>query len=95
LKQQQMAHACEWETSMVLSIAPHLVGDFQSAKSVESKGQFAAGSRAWVTRERSKSGHIGQPHAATPEKGVALLNLFSTGVVSLLKRVIAWDGKSW
>jgi creatinine amidohydrolase len=29
--QNEMGHACEWETSMVLRLAPHLVGDFQNA----------------------------------------------------------------
>src|SRR5688572_10212631 len=27
LVQRQMSHACEWETSMILRLAPHLVGD--------------------------------------------------------------------
>src|SRR5438132_5118063 len=32
LHQQQMGHACEWETSMILRLAPHLVGNFKTAK---------------------------------------------------------------
>src|SRR5687767_3469792 len=35
LHQKQMGHACEWETSMILRLAPHLVGDFKSAKPIE------------------------------------------------------------
>ena len=95
MRQTQMGHACEWETSMVLSIAPHLVGDYRRVKPTEQGGSFAFGTRAWVTQDRSKAGHIGQPHAATAEKGAALLQLFTDGVVRLLSRVVAWDGKSW
>ena len=29
IAQQQMGHACEWETSMILHLAPHLVGDVE------------------------------------------------------------------
>jgi len=35
LFQKQMGHACEWETSMVLRIAPNLVGNYAKAKPVE------------------------------------------------------------
>jgi creatinine amidohydrolase len=51
--------------------------------------------RGWITRERSTPGHIGSPHLATAEKGEHLLRVFTTDVVALLERVIAWDGKSW
>src|SRR5262249_206001 len=33
-RQEQMGHACEWETSMMLRIAPHLVGNFKAAEAV-------------------------------------------------------------
>ncbi len=36
-KQREMGHACEWETSMILRIAPHLVGDYKSAPEVRSR----------------------------------------------------------
>src|SRR5437764_7440058 len=32
IKQKQMGHACEWETSMMLRIAPHLVGDLSKVE---------------------------------------------------------------
>jgi creatinine amidohydrolase len=93
--QREMGHACEWETSMLLRIAPHLVGDYENTAPVEFGTPFTPAARGWITRERSSVGHIGQPHLATPEKGEVLLRLFADDVEALLKRVIAWDGKSW
>lgn len=95
LHQAQMGHACEWETSMMLRIAPRLVGDLKKLTPVESSTGFEPASRAWITKDRTKPGHIGHPHLATPEKGEALLGIFAEGVVTLLERVVAWDGQSW
>jgi creatinine amidohydrolase len=51
--------------------------------------------RAWITKDRSEVGHIGDPAAASAAKGETLLRVFTADVVSLLNRVIAWDGTSW
>ncbi len=56
---------------------------------------FSPASRAWVTRDRSDVGHIGDPSKASAEKGEALFRLFAGDVVKLLERVVAWDGKEW
>lgn len=93
--QREMGHACEWETSMILRIAPELVRDFKSAAPVEFGTPFTPAARGWITRERTKPGHIGQPHLASAEKGEVLFRLFADDVAALLERVIAWDGKSW
>jgi creatinine amidohydrolase len=95
LQQRAMGHACEWETSMILRIAPHLVGDYRAAKTVEPGTTFAPGSRGWITRERTEPGHIGSPQFATAEKGEHLLNAFSADVATWLERVVQWDGKEW
>jgi creatinine amidohydrolase len=95
LFQHQMGHACEWETSMILRIAPHLVADFSKLQPVEPGGAFEPAARGWVTQDRTVAGHIGHPHLATPQKGELLLGAFSDGVVNLLQRVIDWDGKPW
>lgn len=96
LKQQEMGHACEWETSMIMKIAPHLVvGDVKNVPDVHFGKAFAPAHRAWVMPDRSTPGHIGYPQYATPEKGDALFGLFSKAVVELLERVIAWDGQTW
>lgn len=95
LRQHAMGHACEWETSMILRIAPHLVGDYRAAKTVESESRFAPGMRGWITRERSEPGHIGSPQFATVEKGEHLLAAFAADFVAWLERVANWDGKTW
>ncbi|MBI2949251.1 MAG: creatininase family protein [Verrucomicrobia bacterium] len=94
-KQQQMGHACEWETSMILRIAPQLVGDWKGAPPVEFGEAFEPAARGWITKDRSEPGHIGYPSAASVEKGETLFRVFSDDVIALLEKVIAWDGKSW
>ena len=95
LRQKQMGHACEWETSMVLRLAPHLVKNHTGVPPQEFGNAFEPGSRAWTMRDRSEHGHIGDPREASAEKGEALFQTFSRGTVSLIERMIAWDGKSW
>lgn len=95
IKQRQMGHACEWETSMMLAIAPHLVGDLSKVEPVEFGNPFEPAHRGWITKERTGPGHIGDPRFATAAKGEALLSVFAADVVGLLGRVLAWDGKSW
>jgi creatinine amidohydrolase len=94
-RQTQMGHACEWETSMMLWIQPRLVGDYAAAVDVEWGRAFAPANRAWVTPDRSRLGHIGYPRNASADKGETLFRVFAAGVVALLERVIAWDGKEW
>ena len=94
-KQTQMGHACEWETSMMLRIHPHLVGDFKGAPDIDWGKAFAPAHRSWVTKDRTDTGHIGYPQFATVEKGETLFRVFAAGVVALLERVIAWNGKDW
>jgi creatinine amidohydrolase len=95
LHQKQMGHACEWETSMMLRLAPHLVGDYKLAGPVDAGSVFEPAARAWITQERSEPGHIGHPALATAEKGEILFRSFADDVVAMLERVIRWDGKSW
>ncbi len=95
LVQREMGHACEWETSMVLRIAPELVGDYLAAVTVEPGNSFLPATRGWITKERSQPGHIGSPQLASTEKGEALFQTFSHDVEEMLKRILAWDGSSW
>ena len=95
LSQDEIGHACEWETSMMLRLGPHLVGEYQQAAPVEFGTPFTPATRGWITRERTTSGHIGQPNLASPEKGETLFRLFTDDVVSFLERVARWDGRSW
>lgn len=95
LRQGEMGHACEWETSMMLRIRPELVGDLKGLASVPFGRPFSPAHRAWVTKDRTEPGHIGEPAHATAEKGEVLFRTFSDDVVGLLRRVLAWDGKAW
>ncbi len=95
LKQQQVGHACEYETSMMLRIAPHLVGELSKLPEIPFGNAFAPATRAWITKDRTEPGHIGDPRHATAEKGETIFRVFSADVVKFLERVLAWDGKSW
>jgi creatinine amidohydrolase len=95
IKQQRMGHACEWETSMMLRIRPELVGDLQQVEPVAFGDPFEPAHRGWTTKDRTSSGHIGDPRQATAEKGETIFRVFSEDVVRLLERILAWDGKSW
>lgn len=95
LHQNQMGHACEWETSMVLRLQPELVHNFQSVEEVPFGNPFEPASRGWIMPDRSLPGHVGKPAAATIEKGEYLFQFFSDRLVDMLHRVIRWDGRSW
>jgi creatinine amidohydrolase len=95
LEQGRMGHACEWETSMILRLAPHLVGDLAGIEPVPFGSAFEPATRAWTTGDRSEPGHIGNPRAAAADKGELLFRTFSDDVVAFLERVANWDGESW
>lgn len=95
LHQTEMGHACEWETSMILRIAPQLVGDYASLQTVNAGHPFEPAARGWITKDRTVPGHIGSPQLASTEKGEQLFAAFAEGAVGLIERVIGWDGKSW
>ncbi len=94
-QQEQMGHACEWETSMMLVIRPELVKDFERVEPCDFGRGFAPASRAWITKDRTADGHIGYSNLASAEKGEKLFQMFSADVVQMLQRVADWDGKSW
>lgn len=94
--QQEMGHACEWETSMILSLAPKLVvGDVTKLDTVPTGYAFDPAYRGWITKERTPTGHIGSPQHATAGKGEHLFATFSAGVEDFLGQIEKWDGHSW
>ena len=96
LRQDRMGHACEWETSMIMCVAPHLVvGDVKVVPDVSFGRAFEPAHRAWIMTDRSVPGHIGFPQYASAEKGEALFRSFAPAVAALLARVVAWDGREW
>ena len=96
LFQTEMGHACEWETSMVMALAPQLViGAPTQLETVSVHYGFEPAYRGWITKERTPTGHIGQPQFATVKKGEALFNLYANGVVTFIEQIKGWDGRSW
>jgi creatinine amidohydrolase len=95
LRQQVMGHACEWETSMILILAPHLVKGHTTVGNVPFGNSFEPASRGWIMTDRSEPGHVGDPNTASAEKGEALFQTFTAGTVAMLRRMIVWDGKTW
>jgi len=95
LEQRRMGHACEWETSMILRLAPKLVGPLAQLEAIPFGNAFEPAARGWITKDRSGPGHIGDPRCATAEKGETLFRVFTEDVVALLERVLGWDGTSW
>jgi creatinine amidohydrolase len=94
--QTQMGHACEWETSMILRLAPRLVaGDISSLQPVSFAYGFDPAYRGWITKDRTTTGHIGSPQFATAEKGERLFAVFSEGTVAFVGQVAEWDGNTW
>ena len=74
-----MGHACEWETSMMLHLAPGLVGDLSQVEAVSPRMPFEPASQGWITKDRSTAGHIGDPRQATAAKGEALFRVVLPG----------------
>ena len=95
LQQNEMGHACEWETSRILRLAPQLAHDHTQVAEIPFGNPFLPASRAWTMPDRSPPGHIGDAAAATAEKGEQLLQLFADAVVGFIERVAGWDGQSW
>jgi creatinine amidohydrolase len=69
-------HAGEWETSLMLALAPELVAlelavcEYPcglESEAVKPEGRGAV--RSWATEDISQSGVLGDPTTATPEKG--------------------------
>lgn len=91
--QQNLRHACEAETSMMLSIAPDLV-DVDAARRVEAPadGLTPVGGvvRARRMEEWSASGVVGTPSLANARKGALLLDAAAAAVAS---RIL--DGGIW
>jgi creatinine amidohydrolase len=96
-KQPNVRHACEAETSMVLALRPELVDISQAANAVgptspeliDIIGTSAA--HRWQSfRSRTSHGAIGDPRAATAEKGERLLQAATDAVTSLVTNAEFW-----
>jgi creatinine amidohydrolase len=92
-RQQNVRHACEAETSMLLHLKPELV-DAEVMRSLETptKGLLDQGGvYRWRSfTEVTESGVIGVPAAASAEKGERLLNAAAESLVEALINDDIW-----
>jgi creatinine amidohydrolase len=96
-RQQNVRHACEAETSMVLALRPELVDMSQAANAVGPTSPelvdiigTAAAHRWQSFHSRTSHGAIGDPRTATAEKGERLLQAATDAVTSLVTNVDFW-----
>jgi creatinine amidohydrolase len=91
-----MAHACEFETSLMLHLRPDSVRMELIAReipeprfSLERLDLFRQGplSAHWTTHELSRSGVLGAPDLATAEKGRAFFEACVSGLVGLIEEL--------
>jgi len=94
--QAVLSHACEAETSMMMALRPELVAEdriplAKSNRTPNVEEFVGSGVYRWRSvGSRSASGVIGNPEAATKEKGVRLLDAISTTLADKLTRPELW-----
>jgi creatinine amidohydrolase len=92
-RQSGVRHACEAETSMVLALRPELVDPtrFEEARFEESPSP-AGGAYRWQSfADRSASGVLGDPTAASAEKGERLFMAAAEALAALLQNEAFWQ----
>jgi len=95
--QAVLSHACEAETSMMMALRPDLVAEdriplAKSNRTPNVEEFVGSGVYRWRSvGSRSASGVIGNPEAATREKGVRLLDAISATLAEKLTRPELWD----
>jgi creatinine amidohydrolase len=95
--QSALMHACEAETSMMLAVRPELVamdrvGLAKANSSPDVSDVVGGGVYRWRTvAARSSSGVIGNPEAATAEKGERLFEAIATALADKLCNVDLWE----
>jgi creatinine amidohydrolase len=95
--QSALMHACEAETSMMLAVRPELVamdrvGLAKANSTPDVSDVVGGGVYRWRTvAARSASGVIGNPEAATAEKGERLFDAIATALADKLCNVDLWE----
>ncbi len=94
-----MNHACEFETSLYLALAPELVDMSQAVRELSHRpsknywGDLIGGDGPLVMMEYwsaiSDTGVMGDPTKATAEKGRALFDAAAAGIVELVDEMRA------
>lgn len=95
-QQPNVKHACEAETSMMMALAPASVRIERIAEAIPAEGPVAGtGLPPGVSRARSfarfaPTGVIGDPRAASAEKGERLLAAAAEGLAAILADSAFW-----
>ncbi|MEM6846819.1 MAG: creatininase family protein [Pseudomonadota bacterium] len=94
--QDEVQHACEAETSMMMALEPDLVDVSALASLATDTSRLLSGtgraSFRWRSfTERTDNGVIGNPARATAAKGEALLDAISTCLAELIVEDASWD----
>lgn len=92
--QANVQHACEAETAMMMAVRPGEVRHANIAAAVPKRARPSAPPgfrRQRPFAELTDTGVIGDPRAATPEKGERLLDAASTRLAEELARPELWD----
>ena len=92
-RQPGVQHACEAETSMVLALRPELVDPARFAEARFEEGKSpATGVYRWRSfAKRTASGVVGDPTAASAEKGERLLEAAAAALADLLRNEAFWQ----
>jgi creatinine amidohydrolase len=95
-RQSGVQHACEAETSMVMALRPDLVDEsrFEEARHIEAgqvAGQADTVHSPMRFEQRTPTGVIGDPTAASAEKGEKLLEASANAVAKVLSDNARWD----
>ena len=93
--EQEMTHGLhggDWETSLMLAIAPETVDmtqarDFRSSAEHSLISPIGAVSYGWIASDLNPNGVVGQAHLATAEKGHATVAHSVDGFIGLLRNV--------
>ena len=91
--QQNVRHAGEAETSMMLALEPDLVDQsiLNQADGTPEIPFYGSGVSRWVSfKEVSANGVIGSPSVATAAKGELLLEVASEGIAGVLQNPTLW-----
>ncbi|MGA1751640.1 MAG: creatininase family protein [bacterium] len=91
--QQNVRHAGEAETSMMLALEPELVDQsiLNQADGTPEIPFYGSGVSRWVSfKEVSANGVIGSPSVATAAKGELLLEVASKGIAGVLQNPTLW-----
>jgi creatinine amidohydrolase len=91
--QQNVRHAGEAETSMMLALEPELVDQsiLNQADGTPEIPFYGSGVSRWVSfKEVSANGVIGSPSVATAAKGELLLEVAADGIAGILQNPALW-----